>query len=240
VPCKLGLHASKHPFDALQFAPGNILHRVSLCGYLVPHGDPVDQFVGRRRKILPNHRHDGVVARVRAMVRAAGHRPVGLSADRPRVPGDRTRGDPGGGTGGGMGGGTGDGTGGRHGRQARATEWRRARAAARATALAAARRAGWAAGWAAQEAQRRKFRAMVRRGVPKAEKRKYDRLPLYWGYSSRRTAHPADWRMADSRWRNRALQIGASCVEAPVRRAAIRTREHPPPRLAVRLFGAPR
>ncbi len=51
VPCKSGLHASKHPFDALQYATGPILHLVELEGDLTPHGNPVDKYVGRRRKI---------------------------------------------------------------------------------------------------------------------------------------------------------------------------------------------
>ena len=52
VPCKSGLHASAHPFDALKYAPGNMLHRVELEGDLVLHGDPPDKCVGRRRKII--------------------------------------------------------------------------------------------------------------------------------------------------------------------------------------------
>ena len=52
VPCKLGLHASTHPFDALTYAPGNTLHRVKLDGELQSHGDPIDKWVGRRRKII--------------------------------------------------------------------------------------------------------------------------------------------------------------------------------------------
>ena len=51
-PCKSGLHASEHPFDALRYAPGNTLCQVELEGNLKPHGDPVDKWVGRRRKIL--------------------------------------------------------------------------------------------------------------------------------------------------------------------------------------------
>jgi hypothetical protein len=50
-PCDSGLHASVDPFDALQFAPGNLLHRVELEGDLNSHGNPVDKWVGRRRKI---------------------------------------------------------------------------------------------------------------------------------------------------------------------------------------------
>ena len=50
--CESGLHASEHPFDALFFAPGNWLHRVELDGDLQSHGEPVDKWAGRRRKIL--------------------------------------------------------------------------------------------------------------------------------------------------------------------------------------------
>ena len=37
VPCKSGLHMSEHPFDALTYAPGSILHCVELRGSLMPH-----------------------------------------------------------------------------------------------------------------------------------------------------------------------------------------------------------
>ena len=50
VPCKHGLHASQHPFDALQFAPGSILHLVELGGNIMPHG--TDKVVANRRKII--------------------------------------------------------------------------------------------------------------------------------------------------------------------------------------------
>jgi len=52
VPCKSGLHMSEHPFDALHSAPGCLLHQVELEGDIVPHGDPVNDHVGRRRKII--------------------------------------------------------------------------------------------------------------------------------------------------------------------------------------------
>ena len=52
IPCDSGLHASEHPMDALEYAPGPILHLVELEGDLVSHGDPADKWVGRRRKIL--------------------------------------------------------------------------------------------------------------------------------------------------------------------------------------------
>ncbi len=52
VPCESGLHFSEHPYDALQYAPGAILCRVECEGDLQSHGDPVDKWVCRRRKIL--------------------------------------------------------------------------------------------------------------------------------------------------------------------------------------------
>ena len=52
VPCDSGLHMSEEPWDALQNAPGNHLHRVELRGELQPHGDPIDKWVGRERRIL--------------------------------------------------------------------------------------------------------------------------------------------------------------------------------------------
>ena len=47
----MGLHASEHPFDALTYAPGKMLHKVILRGDLQSHGDPIDKYVGRERKI---------------------------------------------------------------------------------------------------------------------------------------------------------------------------------------------
>ena len=52
VPCESGLHASEHPFDALQFAPGPMLHLVELDGEIQTHGNPPDKIVGRRRRIV--------------------------------------------------------------------------------------------------------------------------------------------------------------------------------------------
>ena len=52
VPCSSGLHASERVLDALQYAPGPTLHKVILEGELQSHGDPIDKYVGRRRKIL--------------------------------------------------------------------------------------------------------------------------------------------------------------------------------------------
>lgn len=52
VPCKSGLHASEHPADALQYAPGNLMHLVEVEGDIKTHGDHVDKVAGRRRKII--------------------------------------------------------------------------------------------------------------------------------------------------------------------------------------------
>jgi hypothetical protein len=51
-PCVSGLHASPRVLDALAFAPGATLHRVELRGDVTPHGDPVDKFVARERRVL--------------------------------------------------------------------------------------------------------------------------------------------------------------------------------------------
>jgi len=52
VPCASGLHASEHPFDALAYAPGNMLHKVNLRGEITPHGDPIDKHCARERRIV--------------------------------------------------------------------------------------------------------------------------------------------------------------------------------------------
>ena len=52
IPCESGLHMSEEPFDALQFAPGAILHHVKLRGKMISHGNPIDKWVGRERIIL--------------------------------------------------------------------------------------------------------------------------------------------------------------------------------------------
>jgi hypothetical protein len=48
VPCQSGLHASVHPFDALEFAPGPLLHRVTLHGEIIHEHNKI---VGRSRRI---------------------------------------------------------------------------------------------------------------------------------------------------------------------------------------------
>lgn len=52
IPCNSGLHCSVHPFDALQYAPGVILHKVVLSGDIKSHGMPIDKYVGRERQIV--------------------------------------------------------------------------------------------------------------------------------------------------------------------------------------------
>jgi hypothetical protein len=47
--CVSGLHASEHPFDALQYAPGEYLHKVELDGVTITERDKV---VARERKII--------------------------------------------------------------------------------------------------------------------------------------------------------------------------------------------
>jgi hypothetical protein len=52
IPCVNGLHCSEEPWDALKYLPGHLLHRVELCDELEPHGNPIDKWVGRKRRIL--------------------------------------------------------------------------------------------------------------------------------------------------------------------------------------------
>jgi hypothetical protein len=51
-PCTSGLHASPTPWDALQYAPGNLLHKVQLDGLIVPHGSPINKFAAQKRIIV--------------------------------------------------------------------------------------------------------------------------------------------------------------------------------------------
>lgn len=52
IPCVAGLHASRHPFDALRYAPGPILCLVRCGGIIVPHGDPEDKLACSERTII--------------------------------------------------------------------------------------------------------------------------------------------------------------------------------------------
>ena len=49
IMCESGLHASATPYDALRYAPGQLLHQVELDGIADTHTDKV---VARRRKIV--------------------------------------------------------------------------------------------------------------------------------------------------------------------------------------------
>jgi len=49
IICQSGLHASRDPFDALQYAPGTTLCRVEVDGIV---GEQSDKLVARRRRII--------------------------------------------------------------------------------------------------------------------------------------------------------------------------------------------
>ena len=49
VLCESGLHASREPFDALQYAPGNTLCYVEIAGEMIQQKDKI---VCRKRKII--------------------------------------------------------------------------------------------------------------------------------------------------------------------------------------------
>lgn len=52
VPCESGLHLSRDPFDALQYAPGATLCLVEYGGTVVSHGDPENKIACSERTIL--------------------------------------------------------------------------------------------------------------------------------------------------------------------------------------------
>ena len=52
VMCERGLHASEHPSDALQYAPGSTLCRVECEGVVRGAGDNADKLICRRRRIV--------------------------------------------------------------------------------------------------------------------------------------------------------------------------------------------
>ena len=52
LPCRSGLHMSECPMDALNYAPGPMLHKVELKGSLISHGNPIDKWVGSERRII--------------------------------------------------------------------------------------------------------------------------------------------------------------------------------------------
>ena len=52
IPCAAGLHWSSTPWDALRYAPGPLLHKIEARGETLAHGNPVDKYVSRERRIL--------------------------------------------------------------------------------------------------------------------------------------------------------------------------------------------
>ena len=52
IPCQVGYHASLRPIDALQYAPGPIVCRVTLHGKIIPHGDPINKYVAEGRTVI--------------------------------------------------------------------------------------------------------------------------------------------------------------------------------------------
>ena len=51
-PCVRGYHASPTLWAALIYAPGPVACLVELSGKTVPHGDPVDKYAARSRKLI--------------------------------------------------------------------------------------------------------------------------------------------------------------------------------------------
>ena len=149
VPCASGLHASEHPFDALTFAPGKMLHKVQLRGEITAHGNPTDKHCARERRIVATIDAENVLrcfARRVALAAVKRHWP-----EAPRVVVEYLK--------------TGDET-------KRAAAWAAARAAARAAACAAARAAAGDAAWdAAWDAAKRKQRDLFKRMVNKEFKK---------------------------------------------------------------------
>ena len=52
LPCVSGLHASPTPWDALPYAPGDVLCLVELGEDVVSHGEPTDKYVSDKRTII--------------------------------------------------------------------------------------------------------------------------------------------------------------------------------------------
>ena len=136
--CESGLHASRHPFDALMYAPGPILCLVD-CDEI--DAEDVDKLVCRRRRIVA--RFDATTM-LRAFARQCALDVIHLW-DAPQVVRDYlTTGDES------LRDGTRD--------AARAAAWEAAREAARDAAWEAARDAAWEAAW---DAQRERFARLV-------------------------------------------------------------------------------
>ena len=52
IPCNYGLHLSKRPIDALQYAESSIIYKVVGSGIIMPHGNPVDKYACSKRKYI--------------------------------------------------------------------------------------------------------------------------------------------------------------------------------------------
>ena len=52
IPCERGFHASPSLWAALTYAPGPIACLVELSGKTVAHGEPVDKYAARSRKLI--------------------------------------------------------------------------------------------------------------------------------------------------------------------------------------------
>ena len=155
VLCEKGLHASEHPFDALQYAPGNTLCLVDVCGDPLRRGD--DKVAGKERTIIARVDVEDLM---RDFARRCALDVVHLWS-APQVVLDYLHtGDPG------LQAAAMDAARAAAGDAARAAAGAAARDAARDAARAAARAAAWAAAgaaaWAAAwDAQRKRFEDMV-------------------------------------------------------------------------------
>ncbi len=136
-PCASGLHASVHPFDALKYAPGNMLHLVIVDGEI--QWNDKDKIVGRRRKILASINAEKLM---RDFARWNALKVLHFWPNPPEVVVKFLK--------------TGD-------ESLRAAAWDAAWAAARAAAWDAASAAAWAAAWDAFIAKSRsQFKRMVK------------------------------------------------------------------------------
>ena len=131
IPCESGLHASRHPFDALQFSPGPVLCLVECGGVIVPHGNPEDKIACSERTIIARMDATPLLrwfARMQALSvsHLMGDAPPDVVLDYLMTGGESIR----------------------------AAAWDAARAAARDAAWDAARAAAWAAAYAARAAAR--------------------------------------------------------------------------------------
>ena len=150
VPCQRGLHASVHPFDALRYAPGALLHLVEVRGDIQKHEK--DKVVARERKILKSINAEKLL---RELARWNASQVLHLWPNPPEVVVEFLK--------------TGDealrGA-------AESAAWSAARSAARPAAESAAESAAWSAAESAAEsaawsaawsAVRKKFASMVRK-----------------------------------------------------------------------------